>query len=74
MRRFYANLKGKSDYKKRVTWIEKASSNMNGNCLGKAVVEYLGTFPTTPCTHGNSKKGGGSEYIRTTEATKNKII
>ena len=57
MRRFYTTLKRKTDYKKRVTWIEKASLTMGVTCMDNAIVEYLGTFPTTTSVHGNSKKG-----------------
>ena len=45
MRRFYATLKRKPDYKKRVKWIEKASYKMNYSCQEKAVAEYVGTLP-----------------------------
>ena len=73
MRRFYTSLKRKTDYKKRVTWIEKASSAVGVTCMGKAVVEYLGTFPSIISVHGNSKKGTGSEYVKTCATTKEKI-
>ena len=56
MKRFYTSLKRKPDYKKRITWIEKMSSQMNVACHGKAVAEYLGVFPLTTSMHGNSKK------------------
>ena len=70
MKRFYTSLKRKPDYKKRITWIEKMSSQMNVACHGKAVAEYLGVFPLTTSMHGNSKKGSGSEYVRTSESTR----
>ena len=47
---------------------------MDTTCIGKAVVEYLGEFPRTASTHGNTKKGTGSEYIRTSLSTKSKIM
>ena len=72
MRRFYTTLKRKTDYKKRVTWLEKASSTMGVTCMD-AIVEYLGTFPTTTSVHGNRKKGICSEYVRTSAATSAKI-
>ena len=71
MRRFYATLKRKEDFKKRVTWIEKTSSKMT-DCRDKAVVEYLGLFPETQSVHGNNKKAG-NEYVRTSETVKEKI-
>ncbi|CAB4015460.1 Hypothetical predicted protein [Paramuricea clavata] len=46
---------------------------MGVTCTGKAVVEYLGTFPSTISVHGNSKKGTGSEYVKTCATTKEKI-
>ena len=73
MRRFYTSLKRKMDYKKRVTWIEKAPSTVDVTCMGKAIVEYLGTFPLTTSEHGNSKKGICSEYVRTFAAVTEKI-
>jgi hypothetical protein len=73
MKRFYTSLKRKPDYKKRITWIEKMSSQMNVACHGKAVAEYLGVFPLTTSMHGNSKKGSGSEYVRTSKSTRKEI-
>ena len=67
MHRFYATLKRQCDYKKHVRWIEKVPSCMPIECKDKAVVEYLGTFPRHPSTHGNSKRGSESEYVRTRE-------
>ena len=47
---------------------------MNITCTDKAVVEYLGEFPTTVISmHGNSKKGSCSEYVRTSESVKSEI-
>ena len=43
-------------------------------CTGNAVVEYLGEFPKTVSMHGNSKKGGSNEYVRTSKKMKSKII
>ena len=74
MRRLYTCLKCKPDYKKRVTWIEKAAKGMDITCTGKVVVEYVGTFPSSVSMHGNSKKGSCSEYVRTSESTKSKIV
>ena len=73
MRRFYTCLKRKPEYKKRVTWIETIGKGMNITCTDKAVVEYLGEFPTTVSMHGNSKKGSCSEYVRTSESVKSDI-
>jgi hypothetical protein len=73
MKRLYTSLKRKPDYKKRITWIEKMSSQMNVACHGKAVAEYLCVFPLTTSMHRNSKKGSGSEYIRTRESTRKEI-
>ena len=70
MRRFYTCLKRKPDYKKRVAWIEKVAKGMDITCTGKAVVEYVGTFPSTVSMHRNSKKGSCSEYVKTSESTK----
>ena len=72
VRRFYSTLKQKTDYKKRVTWIEKASAQMDATCQRRDVAKYLGTFPSRTAMHRNSKKGAGSEYVRTSEATKEK--
>ena len=47
---------------------------MNITCTGKAVVEYIGEFPANVSMHGNSKKGSCSEYVRTSKATKLKIM
>ncbi len=69
MRRYYATLKRKPDYKKRVTWFEKASSQMDATCQDRAIVEYLGVFPSVSSMHGNSTK---SKYIRTCEVYLNK--
>jgi hypothetical protein len=66
-------LKRKPEYKKRVTWIETIAKGMNITCTDKAVVEYLGEFPTTVSMHGNSKKGSRSEYVRTSESVKSDI-
>ena len=46
---------------------------MDATCQRRAVTKYLGTFPSHTAMHGNSKKGAGSEYVRTSEATKEKI-
>ena len=46
---------------------------MDATCQRRAVAEYLGTFPSHTAMHRNSKKGAGSEYVRTSEATKEKI-
>ena len=73
MRRFYTCLKREPQYKKRVTWIEKIAAGMEVTCTEKAVVEYLGQFPTTVSMHGNSKKGSSSEYVRTSESVKYEI-
>ena len=74
MKRFYAFLKRKPDYKKRVTWIEKVSLGMDITCQGKAVAEYIGVFTLTTSMHGNTKKGSSSEYVRTCENTTKRII
>ena len=74
IRRFYSCLKRQTEYKKRVTWIEKSAKEMGITCMGRAVVEYLGKFPETPSMHGNSEKGSCSEYVRTSESTKSKMI
>ena len=46
---------------------------MDATCQGRAVAEYLGTFPSHTAMHRNSKKGAGSEFVRTSEAKKEKI-
>lgn len=66
-----AILKRKTDYKKRVTWIEKTSSTIGVICMDIAIVEYLGTFPSV---YGNSKIGICSEYARTSTASTRKLV
>ncbi|XP_076062750.1 uncharacterized protein LOC143037941 [Oratosquilla oratoria] len=63
--RFHAILKRDRGYRKRVSWIEGGSPI--------AVVEYLGTFPTTQSFHGNSKYLKG-EYVRKDKAVKDAIV
>jgi len=52
---YLSNLQRDNKYKCRVTFVEHKQS--------VALLEYLGTFPETIASHGNSKSGG--EYIRT---------
>ncbi|XP_076062752.1 uncharacterized protein LOC143037942 [Oratosquilla oratoria] len=63
--RFNAILKRDRGYRKRVSWIEGGSTI--------AVVEYIGTFPTTLSFHGNSKYLKG-EYVRKDRAVKDAIV
>ena len=52
---YFSNLHRDNKYKCRVTFVEHKQS--------VALLEYLGTFPETIASHGNSKSRG--EYIRT---------
>jgi hypothetical protein len=72
LRKYYTTLKRAPGYKKRITWVEQFPASKQ-NLKALAVVEYIGIFPNTPSVHGNSKSSN-AEYVRTSEATKNKLI
>jgi len=63
LKRYYATLKRCPQYRKWVSWLDKASLEHRDK-LGCALVEYVGEFPTVVATHGNCKKSVG-QFIRT---------
>lgn len=67
-KRYYITLKRDSSYKRRISVVSECPDNMS-HTKHIAIVEYLGNYPPTSMSHGNSKNSV-SEYVRTSCSVK----
>ena len=70
MRRYYSTLQACEQYKRRITWLEKAPQ-ASKTAQSFAIAEYTGSLPTKQ-PHGNAKTTT-APYIRTSQVVLDKI-
>ena len=73
LNRYYTHLKRDIGYRRRISWAERLPSGVIPNVQNLCLIEYIGDMSKSRCFHGNALRHNTTEYIRTTEETREKL-